>query len=280
MYTTTRRRRSSGLSGRLLLALVLVAFAVGSYYMGTSRVENPVTGEVQRVSLTPEQEIAMGLQAVSEMARQYGGLYQDQQLQNLVDQVGDKVVIRSEAARTPYEYDFHLLADRQTVNAFALPGGQIFITYALLERLATEGELAGVLSHEVGHVVARHSAERIAKSKLTEGLTNAAVIATYDPGSMTGVESARMAQLIGSLVNMKYSRSDELEADYLGVRFMAEAGYDPRSLIKVMQILAESGGGGQPEFMSTHPSPNNRVGQIEKAIEAEFPNGVPDNLQP
>jgi predicted Zn-dependent protease len=82
------------------------------------------------------------------------------------------------------------------------------------------------------------------------------------------------------MITMKYGREDELQSDRLGVRFMADAGYDPRSLIGVMEVLAEaSGGARQPEFMSTHPDPGNRIGEIEKAIEEEFPNGVPDDLQ-
>src|SRR5205823_4237900 len=95
----------------------------------------------------------------------------------LVEQVGAEVVANSDASKTDYKYQFHLLNDDQTVNAFALPGGQVFITDALLTRLKTKGELAGVLGHEVGHVVARHSAAHMAKAQLTQGLTGAAVIA-------------------------------------------------------------------------------------------------------
>jgi len=170
------------------------------------------------------------------------------------------------------------LADAETVNAFALPGGQVFITAALFERLQTEGQLAGVLGHEIGHVVARHSAEHIAKAQLMEGLTGAAVIAAYDPENPSSAQRAQMAAVVGQLVSMKYGRDDELESDQLGVRFMTEAGYDPNALIGVMQILAESGGGGQPEFFSTHPNPENRVEKIEAAIAAEYPDGVPDGL--
>jgi predicted Zn-dependent protease len=81
------------------------------------------------------------------------------------------------------------------------------------------------------------------------------------------------------MINMKYGRDDELQADRLGVRILADSGYDPRTLLSVMEVLAQSGGGGQPEFMSTHPDPGNRVEEIQKAIEAEFPNGVPEGLE-
>lgn len=267
-----------GGGGRLVIAIVVALFAIASYYFGTSRVENPVTGEVQRVSMTTQDEIMMGLQAAPEMAQQFGGLHPDEAAQQQLDEIGQAVVAKSEAAQTDYQYDFHLLADPETINAFALPGGQIFITAALYEKLQTEGQLAGVLGHEVGHVVARHSAERIAKAQLMEGLTGAAVIAAYDPENPSSGQRAQMAALVGQLVSMKYGRDDELESDRLGVRFLADSGYDPRAMIEVMQILQEAGGGGPPEFFSTHPNPENRIGEIEAAIEAEFPSGVPEGL--
>ena len=271
--------RRSLFSPRLMLALLLALIALGSYFFGTARVENPVTGEVQRVSLSPEQEVAMGLAAAPEMARMHGGLAQDPEAQSFVDEVGRAVVEQSAANRTDYLYDFHLLADPQTVNAFALPGGQVFLTAALYSLLETEGQLAGVLAHEVGHVAARHSAEQIAKSQLIEGLTGAAVLASYDPSNPGGTSQAAMAAMIGQMVNMRYSRSDELESDQLAVRFMVDAGYDPRSLMRVMEILEEANPGGPPEFMSTHPDPGNRIERIAAAIEAEFPNGLPGGLE-
>jgi beta-barrel assembly-enhancing protease len=274
-----RRAVSRGGGGRILIAIVVALFAIGSYYFGTQRVENPVTGEVQRVNMSVQDEIMMGLQAAPEMAQQFGGLHADQQAQQLVDEVGQRIVEQSAAAATDYEYDFHLLADPETVNAFALPGGQIFITAALYAQLATEGQLAGVLGHEIGHVVARHSAEQMAKAQLMEGLTGAAVIAAYDPENPSSAQRAQMAQLVGQMVTMKYGREDELESDRLGVQIMAGAGYDPRALIGVMEILAAAGGGGgQPEFFSTHPNPENRVAEIQAAIAAEFPDGVPEGF--
>ncbi len=282
-----RRRRVrtlpvGGRSGgkiRLVIALAIAAFAICSFF--GSREFNPVTGEDQYISLTPRQEIALGLQAAPQMIQQHGGLYPNQELQDFVDETGFKLVRSSAAADTDWQFEFHLLNDPQTINAFALPGGQVFITTALLERLQTEGQLAGVLGHEIGHVVARHSAQRIAKSQLTEGLVGAVVIASTDPNSPNSQAVGQAAAVIGQLVNMKFGREDELQSDQLGVRFMAQAGYDPRAMIEVMQILAEAGGrSGQPEFFSTHPNPDNRVQRIQEAIRAEFPNGVPDGLIP
>ena len=133
------------------------------------------------------------------------------------------------------------------------------------------------LGHEIGYVIARHSAQRMAKLQITQGLSGAVLVASGD----SGYGAARIAATVGHLVNMKFGRDDELQSDNLGVRFMSEAGYDPRALIRVMEILAEAGGGrGHPEFFSTHPNPDNRVHEIEAAIALAYPDGVPDGLVP
>jgi len=248
------------------MAALIAGVSLLSYF--GSRQDNAVTGETQYIGITVEQEIALGLQSAPQMAQEFGGLDPDESAQAVVDQVGNSVVQSSPASQTPYEYDFHLLEDPQTINAFALPGGQIFITRALFDRLETEGQLAGVLGHEIGHVVARHSAEHIAKAQLTEGLTGAAVLATYDPNNPASANSAQIAALIGQLINMKFGRDDELEADALGVCFMNDTGYDPNEMVNVMEILeAASQGNAPPEFFSTHPSPQNRIVRIQEAIQ-------------
>jgi predicted Zn-dependent protease len=265
--------------GRLIIALIVAVISLFGYF-GKS-VMNPVTDEKQHVGgVTAEQEVALGLQAAPEMAQQFGGLHPDERAQAAIKQVCGRIVQQSEAGKSGYPFDCHVLADPQTVNAFALPGGQVFITAALLDRITTEGQLAGVLGHEIAHVVARHGAEHIAKQQLTQGLTGAAVLATYDPSNPSSQGSAAVAMLVGQLVNMRFGRADELESDRLGVQFASEAGYDPRAMVQVMQILAEAGGPSrQPEFFSTHPNPDNRIQRIEEAIQAQFPNGVPAGLE-
>ena len=260
------RGRGSGCSGRLIMAAAIALFSIISYF--GSKQDNPITGETQYINITPEQEIALGLQAAPQMEQEFGGKDENANDQAIVDQVGNNVLQGSPASRSPYQFEFHLLNDDQTINAFALPGGQVFITRALYDKLQTEGELAGVLGHEIGHVVARHSAEQIAKTQLTEGLTGAAVIAAYDPNNPASANSAQIAALIGQLITLKYGRDDELEADRYGVCFMNDAGYDPNEMVSVMQILeASSSGNEPPEFFSTHPSPANRIQQIQTAIQ-------------
>lgn len=273
------RPRGRGLGLRVLLGIGMAVISIIGFL--SSREFNPVTGEDQYVRLTKEQEIAMGLQTAPEVAAEFGGLSQNQQAQQVVDEVGEYLVANSIAADSGYPFEFSVLADDQTVNAFALPGGPVFITEALLSRLETEGQLAGVLGHEIGHVLARHSAERIAQQELQQGLTGALVIATYDPENPSTQQAAMMAALVGQFITMKYGREDELQSDYLGVRILSESGYDPRALIRVMEILEEaSGGSSMPEFASTHPDPGNRIQEIEAAIQEFYPNGVPEGLTP
>jgi len=257
--------------GRLVLALVIALVAVAGYFSRTT--VNPITGETQRVAMSPEEEVALGLRAAPEMAAQMGGVSRNAEARTLVQRVGARLARTPFAAQSPYRFSFHVLADPQTVNAFALPGGPVFITDGLLRRLRTEGELASVLGHEIGHVLARHSSERLAKEQLTQGLISAVIVGTGD------YTSAQIAQVAGSMINMRYGRADELESDALGVRIAFEAGYDPRAMMGVMEVLAKaSGGSRQPEFASTHPAPENRQARIKEEIAKRFPSGVPDGL--
>ncbi len=256
------------LSPTILIAVVMAGFALCKYYSNSSM--NEITGENQHIALSPEEEIALGLQSAPQMADEMGGLSNNQEAAARVKQVGQQIVRKSTASRTPYKYDFHLLADPRTINAFALPGGQIFITEGLLMRLTTDGQtlnedmLAGVLGHEVGHVVARHSAEKIAQMELAQGLTGAVTMATYDPSNPN---TAYIAQSVANMIQLKYGRDQELESDNLGVRFMIEADYNPEYLIQVMEVLKQAAGNNRtPEFQSTHPDPENRQAAIQEAI--------------
>ncbi len=260
--------QTSGLKLRLIIGLVMAAVALISYY--SKNQVNPVTGEKQHIDMTPQQEVAMGLQSAPEMAQQYGGLYNDNEVQQQAKAVGYKLVkqvdeeAKAKGASIPYQFDFHVLADPETVNAFALPGGQIFITVGLLKRLKSEDQLAGVLGHEVGHVVHRHSAQQMAKSDFFQGLVGAVATATTNGYGMGG---GQIAQYVAQIQEMKFGRNDELQSDEFGVRYMLKSGYNPNAMIEVMEILAEAGGGQKrDEFMSSHPSPENRIAKIKEHI--------------
>lgn len=245
-----------GLKTRLLIGIAIVAFA---YLRKCSQQEvNPYTGKTQAVSLSPEQEIAIGLQQAPVMAQQHGGLYPNKNAQALVDKVGAKLVNNTVAKKSGYQFDFHLLRDEKTINAFALPGGQVFITHALFSQLKNEDQLAGVLGHEIGHVLGKHSNERITDANFWKLLTM---------GASVGADLGQLANSIGQQTLLKNGRGDELESDELGVKLMIDAGYNPENLIGVMEILKAAAGPNRiPEFQSTHPDPENRIEKIKEAI--------------
>lgn len=248
--------RRGGSKFRLIIGVVVIAFAFVKK-CGNKTV-NPYTNRVQNINMEPRQEIAIGIQSAPQMAQQHGGLHPDTKLQELIDDIGEKLVNNSMARETPYKYDFHLLADDKTINAFALPGGQIFITYALLSKLKNKDQVAGVLGHEIGHVLGRHSAERIAESEFWK---------TISAGASVGADAGSIVNQYGNNTLLKNGREDELESDELGVLFMINAGYNPNEMIGVMKILKQAAGPNRvPEFQSSHPDPENRIQHIQEAI--------------
>lgn len=252
--------------GRLIaaLAIALIGFFV---YMGQVQ-ENPVTGERQHVAISPEQEIRLGLESAPEMSREMGGEVPSNDRRAIeVQKIGDYIVNHTEAGKSPWKFKFHLLADEKTVNAFALPGGQIFITVGLLDKLQTEAQLAGVLGHEIGHVIERHSAQQMAKNQLGQSL-----IVAVAAGSDQQSQSLMLASVVNQMIQLRYGRHDESQADEWGLKLMEKAGYDPRAMIQVMEVLkAASGGGRGIEIFQTHPNPDLRIEQINAYLKANPP---------
>jgi len=267
---------------RLLIALGLIVYAFIKYSATTTKQENPFTGDTVTVmKMTPEEETALGLQSVPEMAQQFGGEVRDALIRNKINQIGHRLLEAKERIVTKrgkqeleydYEFQFHVLNDMKTINAFALPGGQIFITMALLSRLPNEDAVAGVLGHEIGHVLARHSMQQMAKSGLLSGLVNAAVVATSD-GTRN---NSQIAQMVGQVLQTKYGREAESQSDRIGIQLLMEAGYKPDALLDVMKVLADSmkGGGRPPEILSTHPFPETRARQIQVYLDFFRENGT------
>jgi predicted Zn-dependent protease len=263
-----------GQRGRSHLLIALIIAAIGFFMYLTQTEKNPITGEKQHISITPEQEIRLGLQAAPEMAAQMGGEIpsSDPRTQE-VQRIGQQIVSHTEAHRGPWHFQFHLLADPKTINAFALPGGQIFITLGLLNQLETEAQLAGVLAHEIGHVIERHSAQQMAKGQLGQILVVATGIgASNDNYSSHAQQAAAIASLVNQVTQLHYSRKDELQADQWGLRLMSEAGYNPKAMLEVMQILEKSAPTGHtPEMLQTHPYPEHRIAQIKAYLEKHPP---------
>ncbi len=261
-------RRGISLNPRIIIGLLIIGGTLLYNWLGTTPYHNEFTGREQKLALaTPQEEIALGLQSAPQMIQESGGLSRDANGRALVDRVGARLISSTAAKETTYQFKFHLLADNETVNAFALPGGQIFITEALFRRLKSEDQLAGVLGHEMGHVVGRHSNEQMASTQMWSGLAQGVGVMTSDGHNNTG---ASIANMVAQWRVMKFSRDDESEADALGVRFMLQAGYNPEELIGVMEILAQvSGGANKSDFMSSHPNPANRMEHIREVIAKE-----------
>ena len=270
-----------GLNMRVIIAIVIAIIGVVGYL--AKRTTNPVTGETQYVSLNPRQEIALGLEAAPEMAQQMGGeMPSSVPRAAFVSEVGRHIVQSSDAGKpeSPYAstFRFHLLRDPDTINAFALPGGQIFITLGLYNKLEDEAQLAGVLGHEIGHVINRHASEHMAKGQLGGTLATAVGVGASDDRGR-GYGAAIAAQVANQMLQLKFSRSDESEADAYGLKYMTQAGYDPREMLGVMEILRNASKGGRtPEILATHPLPDTRLQEIREKIKQMFPNGVPEQL--
>jgi predicted Zn-dependent protease len=223
---------------------------------------NPATGQRQLSLMSEDEELRVGVQQDADVRREMG-VYDDRALQQYVSDIGLRLASQSERPNLPWHFT---IVDVPAVNAFALPGGYIYVTRGIMPFLADEAELACVLGHEIGHVTARHAAQQYSKS-MSAGL-----------GVLLGsifVPEARpfggLAQTgLGALI-LKYGRDDELQADELGVRYAARGGWDASAMSRMLTTLGriddESDNKGVPNWLSTHPSPENRIGHVEAAVE-------------
>ena len=224
---------------------------------------NPVTGRPQFVLMSEDQEIALGRKSDPQITASMG-LYDDEALQRYVEGVGLPMARASERPGLPWQFR---VVDDPVVNAFALPGGFIYVTRGILASMASEAELAGVLGHEIGHVTARHSVSQYTKQMGAQlVLLPTAVLL---PAELQGLGGA----LLGTgfqLLFLKYGRDDERQSDELGLGYMARAGYEPTEMVSVFQTLGRqsqaSDGGAVPEWLSTHPNPANRAQLIRQQI--------------
>jgi predicted Zn-dependent protease len=241
-----------------------VAAVVLPCFLAAACAINPATGKRQLVLISESQEIEIGREndkaIVAEM-----GLYDDDAMQTYIQDLGRRLASRSE--RPDLDWTFRVVDD-PVVNAFALPGGYIYITRGILAHMNSEAELASVVGHEIGHVTARHGVSQMSKAQLAQlGLGAGAILVPE--------KTARFGDLVQSglgLMFMKYGRDDERQADDLGLRYMVVGGYDPRPMADMFDMLdrvgAASGRGTVPGWMSTHPAPENRRARAESKIDA------------
>lgn len=230
----------------------------------TACTTNPATGRRQLLLLTTEQEIALGDGSKEELITEYGGRVQSPQLASYVTGVGNALASHTEAdyAQLPWEF---IVVDSEVINAFALPGGKVFISRGLLQRLGSEAQMAGVLGHEIGHVTAQHIDERISQAMLLD--FGVALV-----GSLTDSELAAYgASLFSNGYQLKFGRDQEAEADKQGVKYMTAAGYAPQEMLAVLQVLAEASNGPRPpEFLSTHPYPETRIKTVQGLLAGPY----------
>ncbi len=238
---------------------------------------NPATGKQSFTLYSWEDEKQMGAEAAAGLAEQFGGEVEATLPSDYVRTVGMKLVTGIEEGVPDLDWEFTLL-NTDVINAFALPGGKVFFTRGLAAKLSDEAEMAGVLGHEIGHVTARHGNQRISKqigfNALLVGTAVAVGVADDDSAvGRYGQVAVPGLAIGGNLVLLKYGRDEESEADMLGMRYMARAGYDPSGQLRVMQVLeqASGGGGGTPEWLATHPAPQTRIERIERILREQYP---------
>lgn len=236
---------------------------------------NLATGRSQLNLLSRSGEIAIGADAAPALVEEYGGEVANERVSAYVEGIGRKMIAFTEGDAKTLPWEFFLL-DSDVINAFALPGGKVFVSRGLAVKLSSEAELAGVIGHEIGHVTARHTNERISQGMLLQiGVVAATVGAQQSDEDLVRVGLPLVVGAGGQGYMLKFGRSQELESDKLGLRYMAAAGYDPAALLDVMEVLRKATSGNkQPEFLSTHPYAENRIKQIREILRD---NPIPGN---
>jgi len=258
-------RRGVGLLLAALLALVLAAAACATA---------PVTGRPQLILVSEGEADRMGAQAYQDVVSKSQVVTGTPEAQ-LVRQVGQRLARVS--PQVPYQWQFSLVRDNQA-NAFALPGGHVVVYTGILRYAQTPDELATVMAHEMAHNIARHGAERMSQQLVTQlgaaGLQ--AAVGAQSPAAMDALMTAYGAGTqVGIL--LPFSRTQESEADHIGLVLMAKAGYDPRQAVGFWQKMMAAGGAGRqpPTFLSTHPADQQRIADLER----EMPEALADYRQ-
>jgi predicted Zn-dependent protease len=224
---------------------------------------NPATGQRMFNIVSESQEIAIGQQSHQEIIKQFGVYTEKPELNRLVDRLGKELAAASERPNLPWTFT---LLDSPMVNAMALPGGYIYVTRGMIERINSEEELAGVIGHEIAHVTARHSAQQISRSQLAQfGMVLGAVVA----GPEVLQQYGQFAELGIGLLFQRYSRQHETQADLLGTTYMARANYHPigaERMLMTLQRLDKNPTGGIDRYFMSHPDPAKRVKDVRQKV--------------
>jgi predicted Zn-dependent protease len=221
---------------------------------------NPITGNEELMFYPPEKDVELGRKYAPLVEKELGGLLPEEGLQSYINQIGQRLA--GFCQRPDFAYHFAAI-EEGGANALALPGGYVYITRDLLKEFKTEAQLAAVLSHEIGHVVARDTLVALSEQYGMMAL----LIAAHAGGS---ADLARGADFVTAMLSLQYSRDDEKEADLAGLTYMTQAGYDPNAMVEVMQILEELQTIRPIEFFSTHPNPESRIAYLQERIARRF----------
>lgn len=255
------RRPQSRLQARSSNRVIPVACAALAALAVLTCARNPATGARELMLISESQEIAMGKAADPQIVAQMG-VVQDARIQSYIGQLGQRLAQASERPGLPWTFR---VIDDPVVNAFALPGGFIYVTRGILAHLNSEAELISVLGHEVGHVTARHSAAQMSKQQLASIGLIAGVLVEPRLGQFAEAASQGLGLLF-----LKFSRDDESQADELGLRYTRRTGYDARQMPHVFELLGRVGasqpGGRVPTWLATHPDPGDRFKRITDAV--------------
>jgi predicted Zn-dependent protease len=222
---------------------------------------NPATGEEEMMLFSPEKDVALGRKYAPQIEEALGGRIPDENLQNYVNHIGQRM---ARVCHRPDLSYYFAAVEGGGANAIAVPGGYVYITKGLLNELKSEAQLAAVLGHEVGHVVARDTMAAISRQIGMTAILVAAV-ASDAPPQVAGATS-----FISGVLTLQYSREDEKDADLTGLSYMAQAGYDPNGMVETMNVLQELQTVRPIEFFSTHPNPESRIAYLEEKIARRY----------
>jgi len=257
--------------------------AVLSALLAATALEAQTAIKLPKNKYTPEQDVKLGLEAAAEVRKQYP-IIQDERVAKYLTAIGDRLVAAApaELKKPAYQYSFTPV-NLKEINAFALPGGPMFVQRGMFDAAKEEAEVAGVMAHELSHVLLRHGTANATKAEnpwLQLGQIAGAVGGAMVGGNVGSYIALGSQFGLGTLL-LRYSRDFEKQADLLGAQIMADAGYDPRALAHMFETIAKEAGGsgGQPQWMSSHPDPGNRTVYINKEADALKIAPTPDVAQ-
>lgn len=268
MAAANNRKQIIFIAGTVLAVMALLVYLGAQEYApkkkDAAKQEGAAVAKVLGpATITVSEQNTLGIKAAPALEQQYGGLSTNEEQKALIARVGGLLAAREEVVTSGWKFQFQLLAEPDILNAFALPGGQVYVTTGLLNRLTTEGEVAAVLAHQVAHVLQRDAIIKLAADMEETGLT--------------GADAAAM--MPSQLVGLRFTTAQETAADTRAVKLLGDTGYSPKALLGLLKVLSTAYyAGAEVEYFTTHPNAANRVQNIQAAIAVAYPDGVPESM--